>query len=206
LVVPAHFDEPVQKLTWSAHPPTSHDFCGFPDIVYQQQYRAPGASALARDIAQMLREAGHDVRIDPARGLDHGAWVSLMFLYPEADIPELQLSIDSRRSAEWHVALGAALAPLRDGDILIIGSGSMTHNLSAFLTERPAIDARPPDSVSAFADRINTRLIAGNTAAVTELMARAPDALRNHPTLDPILPLHVAMGVGGVPLHAYAFD
>jgi 4,5-DOPA dioxygenase extradiol len=125
-----------------------------------------------------------------------------MLLYPEADIPVLQLSIDSRRSPEWHVALGAALAPLREHNVLIIGSGSMTHNLHAFFTERPAIDARPPQWVSAFADWIDARLIAGDGAAVTDLMVRAPEARRNHPTPDHILPLHVATGAGGVPLHA----
>jgi 4,5-DOPA dioxygenase extradiol len=202
VMVSAHFDEPVLTLTGSAKPPTIHDFGGFPEILYQQQYPAPGAPALASDIAELLHHAGHDVRIDPARGLDHGAWVPLKLLYPEADIPVLQLSIDCRRSPEWHVAVGSALAPLRDRNILIIGSGSMTHNLRAFFTERPAIDARPPEWVSAFADWIDARLIAGDAAAVNDLMARAPDALRNHPTPDHILPLHVAMGAGGVPLLA----
>lgn len=202
LMVSAHFDEPVLSLTGSAQPPTIHDFGGFPDILYQQHYPAPGAPGLADDVAEMLRQAGHDVRIDPARGLDHGAWVPLMLLYPDAEIPVLQLSIDSRRSPEWHIALGLALAPLRDRNVLIIGSGSMTHNLRVFFTERPAIDARPPEWVSAFADWIDARLIAGDAVAVTDLMARAPDALRNHPTPDHILPLHVAMGAGGVPLHA----
>lgn len=202
LMVSAHFDEPVLSLTGSAQPPTIHDFGGFPDILYQQHYPAPGAPGLADDVAEMLRQAGHDVRIDPARGLDHGAWVPLMLLYPDAEIPVLQLSIDSRRSPEWHIALGSALAPLRDRNVLIIGSGSMTHNLRAFFTERPAIDARPPEWVSAFADWIDARLIAGDAVAVTDLMARAPGALRNHPTPDHILPLHVAMGAGGVPLHA----
>jgi 4,5-DOPA dioxygenase extradiol len=202
LVVSAHFDEPVLTLTGSAQPPTIHDFGGFPDILYQQQYPAPGAPALALKVADLLRASGHGAQIDPARGLDHGVWVPLMLLYPDADIPVLQLSIDSRRTPEWHVALGAALAPLRDRNVLVIGSGSMTHNLRAFFTERPAIDAQPPIWVSTFADWIDARLLAGDAADVTDLMARAPEALRNHPTPDHILPLHVAMGAGGVPLHA----
>jgi len=202
LMVSAHFDEPVLTLTGSATPPTIHDFGGFPDILYQQQYPAPGAPALACEIAELLDDGGLDVRIDPARGLDHGAWVPLMLLYPAADLPVLQLSIDSRRGPDWHVALGVALAPLRERNVLIIGSGSMTHNLRAFFTERPAINARPPEWVTGFADWIDARLIAGDAAAVTDLMARAPDALRNHPTPDHILPLHVAMGAGGKPLHA----
>ncbi len=202
LMISAHFDEPVLTLTGSSKPPTIHDFGGFPDILYQQRYPAPGAPELAEDIAEMVRGAGHEVRIDPTRGLDHGAWVPLMLLFPAADIPVLQLSIDSRRTPDWHVGLGAALRPLRDRNILIIGSGSMTHNLRAFFTERPAIDARPPPWVEGFADWIDARLTACDAAAVTDLMARAPDALRNHPTPDHILPLHVAMGAGGVPLHA----
>jgi 4,5-DOPA dioxygenase extradiol len=202
LMVSAHFDEPVLTLTGSTQPPTIHDFGEFPNILYQQQYPASGAPVLAQEIAALLRDAWYDATVDPARGLDHGAWVPLMLLYPEADIPVVQLSIDSRRSSDWHVALGAALAPLRDRNILIIGSGSMTHNLRAFFTARPAIDARPPEWVAAFADWIDARLIAGDVAAVTDLMTRAPDALRNHPTADHILPLHVAMGAGGMPLHA----
>lgn len=202
LVVSAHFDTLVLTVTASPKPPTIHDFGGFPDILYQQQYPAPGAPGLAQEIAELLVGAGHDVAIDPERGLDHGAWVPLMLLYPEANIPVVQLSIDSRRSPEWHVALGAALAPLRDRNVLIIGSGSMTHNLRAFFTERPAIDARPPEWVSAFADWVDARLIGGDVASVTDMMARAPEAHRNHPTPDHILPLHVAMGAGGVPLQA----
>ena len=91
---------------------------------------------------------------------------------------------------------------MRDWNLLIIGSGSTTHNLRAFFSERPAIDARPPEWVSAFADWVDPRLIAGDTEAVTELMARAPDALRNPPTPNHFLPGHVAMGAGGAPLHA----
>jgi 4,5-DOPA dioxygenase extradiol len=202
LMVSAHFDEPVLTLTGSTQPPTIHDFGGFPDILYQQQYPAPGAPALAHEIAELLVRAGHDVTIDPERGLDHGAWVPLMLLYPKADIPVVQLSIDRHRTPEWHLALGAALAPLGDRNILIIGSGSMTHNLRAFFTARPAIDARPPEWVSAFADWIDARLLDGDVAAVTDMMTRAPEAHRNHPTPDHILPLHVAMGAGGVPLRA----
>jgi 4,5-DOPA dioxygenase extradiol len=202
LVVSAHFDMPVLTVTGSAQPPTIHDFGGFPDILYRQQYPAPGAPALAQEIATLLAGAGHDVQVDPDRGLDHGAWVPLMLLYPGADIPVVQLSIDSRESAAWHVALGNALAPLRDSGVLIVGSGSMTHNLRAFFTEQPAIDAQPPEWVTGFADWIDARLMEGDAAAVTDLMARAPFAARNHPTPDHILPLHVAMGAGGVPLHA----
>ncbi len=202
LVVSAHFDLPTLTITGTAKPPTIHDFRGFPDILYQQQYPAPGAPALAHDIAELLVAAGHDVTIDPDRGLDHGAWVPLMLLYPDADIPVVQLSIDSSKSPDWHVRLGAVLAPLRDRNVLIIGSGSMTHNLRAFFDERPTIDARPPEWVSDFANWVDARLIEGDVTAVTDLIERAPFGHRNHPTPDHILPLHVAMGAGGVPLHA----
>jgi 4,5-DOPA dioxygenase extradiol len=202
LLVSAHFDSPVLTITAAPKPPTIHDFGGFPDILYQQQYPAPGAPALARDIADLLTKSGEAVAIDAHRGLDHGAWVPLMLLYPDADIPVIQLSIDSSRSTDWHVRLGAALAPLRDRNILILGSGSMTHNLRAFFTERPTIDARPPEWVSDFADWTDARLIAGDLAAVTNLIDLAPFGHRNHPTPDHILPLHVAMGAGGLPLHA----
>lgn len=202
LMVSAHFDSPVLTITASPKPPTIHDFGGFPDILYQQQYPAPGAPVLAHEIAVMLAGAGHELTIDSDRGLDHGAWVPLMLLYPGANVPVLQLSIDSRRRSDWHVRLGAALAPLRSRNILIIGSGSMTHNLRAFFTDRPAIDARPPEWVSDFADWIDVRLTEGDVAAVTNLIDLAPFGHRNHPTPDHILPLHVAIGAGGVPLRA----
>jgi 4,5-DOPA dioxygenase extradiol len=120
----------------------------------------------------------------------------LTLAYPAADVPVVQVAIFSGQSPEWHYALGQALAPLRDEGVLIIGSGSMTHNLRAFATARPAIDTPAPPWVSAFADWMAERIAAGATDDVLHAVERAPHGRDNHPTMDHILPLFVAMGAG----------
>lgn len=200
LVISAHHDAAYEgghvTVTASSTPPTIHDFGGFPAELFAMHYPAPGDPALAASLADLLRTAGFDARLDPARGLDHGAWVPLTIAWPDADVPVVQLSIWSGQSPEWHYALGQALAPLRDDGVLIIGSGSMTHNLRAFATARPAIDTPAPPWVSAFADWMAERLAAGATDDVLHAVERAPHGRDNHPTMDHILPLFVAMGAG----------
>lgn len=208
LVSSAHHDAAYEggqiMLTASATPPTVHDFGGFPAELFAMRYPAPGDPALATQVAALLVEAGLNARLDPARGLDHGAWVPLSLIYPAADVPVVQLSIWSGQSPEWHYALGQALAPLRDDGVLIIGSGSMTHNLRAFATARPAIDTPAPPWVSAFADWVAQRMAAGATDDLLHAVERAPHGRDNHPSMDHILPLFVAMGAGskGGPLQA----
>jgi len=202
VVASAHFDTPGVRITSGARPPTIHDFGGFPDALFQMHYPAPGDPALAQDIATLVRARGIEATLDPSRGLDHGAWVPLILLYPDADIPVIEVSINSRLSPEWHRELGLALAPLRDRNVMILGSGSMTHDLRSFFTLRPAIDAAAPDWVSGFADWVDDRLIAGDAEAVLHAVDRGPFGHRNHPTPDHILPLFVAMGAGGPDLHA----
>jgi 4,5-DOPA dioxygenase extradiol len=148
--------------------------------------------------------AGHGLAVtaDHERGLDHGAWVPLSLIYPHADIPVVQLSIHSNASPEWHFALGQALAPLRDEGVLIVGSGSITHNLRALFSARLPIDAPAPAWVTDFTDWIAERMSAGAIDDVLNCVERAPHGADNHPTPDHILPLFVAMGAGGVPLKA----
>lgn len=204
VVLSAHYDEPRVMVTSGAVLPTIHDFGGFPEELFRMQYPAPGDPALAARIGDMLAAAGMPAVLDPSRGLDHGAWVPLSLLYPDADIPVIQVSIDSNKPPEWHAALGRALAPLRDENILIIGSGSMTHDLRSFFGGRPAIDSASPDWVVAFADWIEDRLTAGDADAVLHAVDRAPFGRKNHPTPDHILPLFAAMGAGGAPMHPRA--
>jgi 4,5-DOPA dioxygenase extradiol len=218
-------------VTASLAPPTIHDFGGFPDELFAMRYPAPGDPALAARIVELLAhnfvipaeagistsrhpadseipafagmtERGMIVTADPTRGLDHGAWVPLSLIYPEADIPVVQLSIASNASPEWHYALGEALAPLRDDGVLVIGSGSITHNLRAYFTTRPPIDAPAPPWVSDFTDWVADRMIAGAVDDVLHAVDRAPYGRDNHPTPDHILPLFVAMGAGGTPFKA----
>ena len=164
--------------------------------MYALQYPAPGAPDVAQRIAAALHSAGMAAALDPAQGLDHGAWVPLSLIYPAADVPVVQLSIASNASPEWHYALGQALAPLRDEGVLIVGSGSITHNLRAYFTTRPPIDAPAPAWVSGFTGWIADRLAAGAIDDVLDAIERAPHGRDNHPTPDHILPLFVAMGAG----------
>ncbi|MBL9068410.1 MAG: dioxygenase [Sphingopyxis sp.] len=200
LIVSAHHDAAFEggraTVTASAAPPTIHDFGGFPDELFAMRYPAPGDPALARRIADRLADHGLTVAIDPDRGLDHGAWVPLSVIYPDADLPVVQLSIASNASPEWHYALGQALAPLRDEGVLIIGSGSITHNLRAFFTTCPPIAAPAPAWVSDFTAWIADRMEVNAIDDVLHAVDRAPHGRDNHPTPDHILPLFVAMGAG----------
>ncbi len=206
LIVSAHHDAADEAgrvtVTASPAPPTIHDFGGFPDELYAARYPAPGDPALAARIAALLGARGLDVRPDPARGLDHGAWVPLSLVYPDADIPVVQLSIASHATPEWHYALGAALEPLRGEGVLIAGSGSMTHNLRALFAARPPVDAPAPLWVTDFSDWVAERLAGGAIDDVLHAVERAPHGRDNHPTIDHILPLFAAMGAAGSPLEA----
>jgi len=171
-----------------------HDFGGFPAELYQLQYAAPGSPALAARVQQVLAAAGIQAANDPQRPLDHGAWVPLRYLYPDAGVPVVQLSLDAGRDARAQYALGQALAPLRDEDILVIGSGSLTHNLRDV---RMPHDAPPADYVPAFQDWFAQRTAAGDVDALLDWQARAPGAARAHPHDDHLMPFYVALGAGG---------
>jgi 4,5-DOPA dioxygenase extradiol len=173
---------------------TIHDFGGFPQILFEQQYPAPGDAALAERVAGLIKAAGVPAGIDTARGLDHGAWVPLKLMYPQADIPVLQLSVQTHLGAAHHLRLGEALAPLAKEDVLILGSGSFTHDLRS-VDWRGANAA--PDWVTAFADWVNAALAEGRIEDLLNYRTRAPFAARNHPTEEHFLPLFVALGAGG---------
>lgn len=206
LVVSAHHDAAYQggraTVTASSAPPMIHDFGGFPDELFAMRYPAPGDPALATRIVHLLAGHGLTVTADPDRGLDHGAWVPLSLIYPDADIPVVQLSIASNASPEFHYALGQALVPLRDDGVLIIGSGSITHNLRALFSAGLPIDAPAPAWVTDFTDWVADRMAAGAVDDVLHSVERAPHGADNHPTADHILPLFVAMGAGGTPFQA----
>jgi 4,5-DOPA dioxygenase extradiol len=136
LCVSAHWETPGPWLTGADAPTTIHDFGGFPQALFDVRYPAPGDPALARRVIELLGDAS--ARIDPDRGLDHGAWGVLRPMYPEADIPIVQLGIDSRRPGAWHVALARRLAPLRDEGVLVVASGDIVHNLRLFDWRDPA--------------------------------------------------------------------
>jgi 4,5-DOPA dioxygenase extradiol len=192
LVISAHWDTPVPTVSRVAQPETIHDFYGFPAELYKLQYPAPGAPELARTVESVLKQAGIPVQLDDTRGLDHGAWVPLSLMYPKADIPVTQLSLQSGKDPSWHNALGQALRPLREQGVLIIGSGSITHNLRA-LFKHP--QGEPvPHWVTEFIDWIAEKIAAGDIDALSAYRTLAPHAVQNHPTDEHLLPLFVALG------------
>jgi len=195
LVASAHWERFSPHLSATARNDTIHDFGGFPPELYAMRYDAPGDPALARETASLLGAAGLEATLDETRGLDHGAWVPLKLAWPQADIPVLQLSIQTRLRPSHHLALGEALQPLRAEDVLIIGSGSWTHDLSSFRGQPE--DAPEPDWVLRFADWAEAAIMEGRTEDLLAYRALGPEAGRNHPTEEHFLPLFVALGAGG---------
>ena len=152
LVVSAHWETQAPTVSTVTAPETIHDFGGFAPELYEMQYPAPGAPDLGARTADLLGDAGFDVTRSPSRGLDHGAWVPLRLIYPDADIPVTQLSVQPGLGPEHHLRLGRALRPLRAQGTLVLASGAVTHNLAAFFRGRFACDAAAPDWVREFAD------------------------------------------------------
>ena len=195
VVASAHFTIAPAHVGGAALPRTIHDFGGFPPALYQQQYPASGLPVLAQEIAKTLYAAGLPVQVAPEHGLDHGAWVPLRRMYPDADIPVVPLSVDPRGDAKAHVALGRALSHLRRDGVLVIGSGGFVHNLGD-------LDWRHPDAPLApwaahFADWMRERLREGDVDALADWQTRAPNAKRAHPTVEHLMPLFVALGAAG---------
>jgi 4,5-DOPA dioxygenase extradiol len=178
----------------AVRPETIHDFYGFPPALYELRYPAPGAPDVAQRIVAALAAAGMSVAIDPAQGLDHGAWVPAMLAWPAADIPILQLAVQPQLDAAHHVALGRALAPLAAEGILVLGSGSATHNLRALARGRHDTVA---DWAQRFDDWLVARVEAGDIAALVDWKRQAPMADMAHPTDEHFLPLFVALGAAG---------
>lgn len=190
LMVSAHWHHPGSAVGSTAKPETIHDFGGFPAELYTLHYDAPGAPDVAREVAALLAEHGYAPAIDPERGLDHGAWVPLQVMYPAADVPVLQLALDMRQGPTWHHRLGQALATLRASGILIVGSGSLTHNLRDVFAPPAVI----PDYVTPFQDWMHARLDAHDIDALLDYRRQAPHAVRAHPSEEHLLPLYVALG------------
>lgn len=194
LAVSAHWETRTPTVTAVAHNTTIHDFSGFPAELYRLDYLAPGDPELADRVVDLLGTAGLPVAVDTQRGLDHGAWVPLMLAWPQADIPVVQLSVQSHLGPGHHLELGRALAPLTNEGVLIVGSGSFTHDLSSW---RGQAGMAEPDWVTDFADWFDAALAEGRTCDLLAYRHLAPNAVRNHPTEEHLLPLFVALGAAG---------
>lgn len=220
VVASAHFMADRPMLGGHSRPHTVHDFGGFPDALYQLHYPAPGLTALAEDIAARLEDAGLPAKVRPGHGLDHGVWVPLRRMYPEADIPVVPLSVMPHGTAAQHFAVGRALAGLRDEGVLVIGSGGFVHNLGDLDWQHK--DAALAPWAAEFGDWMRMMLIARDWDGLLDWQQRAPHARRAHPTVEHLMPLFVALGAAGespearslhrsheygsLALDAYAFD
>lgn len=199
----AHWLTRSPQVGAAATPETVHDFGGFPQALFDIRYPAPGDPVLSARVAALLQGAGLQPQVDPDHGLDHGVWVPLRLLYPAADIPVVPVSIQPGLGPAHQLRLGRALAPLRDEGVLVIGSGSITHNLHDW---RSYDEARQAPYVQPFIDWIEQRMAAEDVEALLDYRRQAPYAERAHPTDEHLLPLYVAMGAGGAPMRAQRID
>jgi 4,5-DOPA dioxygenase extradiol len=193
LVVSAHWESGESAVSAVVRPETIHDFFGFPQELYRLAYPAPGAPELASRVSKLLGAKGIATHVHPTRGLDHGAWVPLLLMYPDADIPVTQLTVQPPLGTKHHFHLGEALRPLRDDGVLILGSGGTTHNLYEFGRHRR--DA-PPAWVTGFQEWLAHTIESGNTDDFLHYRERGPDAARNHPSEEHFLPIFAAAGAG----------
>ena len=198
VIMSPHWMARTTQVMTGPQPATWHDFDGFPPALYQLQYPAPGAPALAQEVLALLQAAGVAAQGDAGRPFDHGAWVPLMHLFPEADLPVVQVALPVGAGPAEVYALGAALRGLRSRGVLVMGSGSMTHNLAEFFGG----EREPAPYVLEFSRWIESALERGDLKALLNYRSQAPHAERAHPTDDHFLPLFFALGAAGDDLHA----
>lgn len=195
LMVSAHWEAPAFTVTGHRQPAMIYDYSGFPANTYAVTYPSPGAPALASQVHALVEAAGLPGAIDPARGYDHGMFAPMSVIFPEADLPVVQLSLQHGYDPAAHLALGRAIAPLRDEGVLIIGSGLSYHNMRMRMGGPSVAQAS-----KAFDDWLTTTLVdhpAAERAERLEAWTHAPGARESHPEEDHLLPLMVAVGAAG---------
>lgn len=198
IVFSAHWEEPVVSITSNSSPGLLFDYYGFPPETYQYQYPAPGHPRLAQRAAALLREAGIDVRLDGERDLDHGVFIPLMLMYPEADIPCIQISLNNSLDAAFHIKLGSALSSLKTENLLVIGSGFSFHNMRVLMRPQTADDAQNLAFEAWLAQTCSDPNL--SEAEREQRLAhweQAPGARHCHPREEHLLPLHVCYGMAG---------
>jgi aromatic ring-opening dioxygenase catalytic subunit (LigB family) len=194
LVISAHWEEPEFTVTTSARPSLLFDYYGFPEHTYRLRYDAPGSPELAHEVRRLLTRAGLVSKADAARGLDHGVFIPFLLIYPDADIPVVQLSLKTGLDPAQHLAAGKALEPLRDRNVLIVGSGMSYHNMEGFMR------GLPPTLSGTFDAWLTETATDLNPFRRNERLARwaeAPAARDAHPREEHLLPLMIAAGAAG---------
>ena len=190
LISSAHWETNLPMLTGSDKPETIHDFYNFPEPLYKLRYPAPGAPEVAKRAQALLKDAGFTAAIDGCRGLDHGAWSPLLYMYPDADIPVVQISVQPELGPRHHVALGNSLRVLSKEGVLIIGSGHMTHNLRDWARGQGA----PAPYAREFQGWVFDKLKEKDVASLVDYRSRSQHGVRAHPTDEHFLPLFFALG------------
>jgi 4,5-DOPA dioxygenase extradiol len=193
LVASAHWETNLPMLTSGAQPETLHDFFGFPQPLYRIRYAAPGAPWLAERALGLLGSAGIAAAVNGCRGLDHGAWSPLLHMYPEADVPVVQVSLQTELGPGHHLELGRALAPLAAEGVLVMGSGHMTHNLR----DRRPEGSAPLPYAREFQDWARRKIEERDLEALLRYRDLAPEGERAHPSEEHFLPLFIALGAAG---------
>lgn len=202
VIVSPHWMTPGVEITSAARPETIHDFGGFPRPLYDLRYPAPGSPDLAARAAQVLHDRGIAAVLNSQRGLDHGAWVPLLHMFPDADVPVVQVSLPFDTDSAKAFELGQALAPLAAEGGLVIGSGSLTHNLYEFRMGQVEEAAYARE----FSSWIRQAVLEGSEDRLIHALERAPHAARAHPTSEHFLPLLVAASASGSPTPATVLD
>ena len=195
LVISAHWEESIAHVSSAANPAMIFDYYGFPPESYEFRYPAPGQPQLAENIAQLLRANNIPVTLDDQRGYDHGTFVPLLLSYPHADIPVVQLSLLASLDPAAHIALGNAIAPLREQGVLILGSGMSFHNMRAFFSPSPTVKTKSDNFDGWLVETLTSdALDYSQRAKRLNTWASAPDARFSHPREEHLLPLHVCFG------------
>ncbi|MCP5230385.1 class III extradiol ring-cleavage dioxygenase [Accumulibacter sp.] len=205
LIVSPHWMTPSPQVGMVERPRTIHDFGGFDPALYEIDYPVDGHPQLARRTLDLLYQAGWSPRPDERRGLDHGAWVPMLHLYPEADVPVFQVSLPSRLDADSAWAFGRTLAPLAGDGVLIVGSGSLTHNLYD-LRGGLGHHAHEEAYAAEFAAWVGDAVVTGDSTRLRQTLALAPHAQRAHPTTEHFWPLLVAAGAAATSLPATVIE
>lgn len=196
VIASAHHEANGVEVVSDLEPETIYDFGGFDPKMYELTYPAKGDPKLAVRVQGLLKDAGIDGRLNPNRGFDHGVWSPLLLVWPKANIPIVQVSIDPSKDAKYHYELGKALAPLRDEDILVIGSGHITHNLHVIFSamRQGVMDTTISQKVEAFTNWFYEQFAAGNEEDILDWKNKAPYPQENHPTDEHLMPLFFAYG------------